>query len=110
MSVQLLQSREVAPPAKSQDPQAVLDVLDNPRCRAVLGCLDHRPLTADELTACTELPKSTLYRYLNRLVDAGMIEESVRMDAAGRHPSEYTRVVSAVTISLDADGFSVAFN
>lgn len=84
MSGQLLRAPHVDLSGDPSDPQSVFRVFVNTRSRDVLSCLNTRSLTADELTARTDLPRSTLYRYHHRLVDGGLVDESVRLDRNGR--------------------------
>lgn len=108
MSEQLVRPHRINSRPTPADPEAVFRVLENPRCRALLSCLDDAALTVGELADCSDLPRSTLYRYLDRLVDASLVEESVRIDASGHYPSQYTRVVSDVSITLDGSGCSIS--
>lgn len=89
----------VTPP----NPAAVLDVLDKPACRTILAALGTTPRTAKELESECDVPLSTIYRCLDELADAALLEETVRMTGCGRHPSQYARRVSEVVVSLDGD-------
>lgn len=89
------------------DPQAVLDALTNPRSRAIVAALGHQPRTVEELTHLVDLPRSTLYRHLGHLTDAGFVRESIRFDPDGRHASQYARTVSDVAIAIDTEGVLV---
>lgn len=90
------------------DPQEVLDILDSRRCRALLGALGEGSFTASELAERLDIPRSTLYRYLNRLVGADLVEESLRLNPNGHHRNEYARRVTDIVVSLsDDDGLSV---
>lgn len=100
-------AREVTTPP---DPATVLDVLDKPACRAILSSLGRTPRTAKELEAESDVPLSTIYRCLDELADAALLEETVRMTGCGRHPSQYARRVSDVVVSLDGeDGVTLTF-
>lgn len=90
------------------DPQQVLDILDSSRCRALLGTLGEGSFTASELAERLDIPRSTLYRYLNRLVEAGFVEESLRLEPRGHHRSEFSRSVTDIVVSLSDDGLTVA--
>ncbi|MFB6171581.1 MAG: helix-turn-helix domain-containing protein [Haloarculaceae archaeon] len=90
------------------DLQQVLDVLDSSRHRALLETLGEGAFTAGELAERLDIPRSTLYRYLRRLVELGLVEESLRLSPTGHHRSEYTRGVTDVVVSLTGeDGFSI---
>lgn len=90
------------------DPREVLDILDAQRYRALLGTLGEGSFTASELAERLDIPRSTLYRYLNRLVGVGLVEESLRLNPNGHPRNEYARRVTDVVVSLsDDDGLSV---
>lgn len=82
------------------DCETVLSALEDPDCRALLEATADRALTAGELTERCDIPRSTTYRKLERLSEAGLLEERVRLSADGKHASEYRRTFDDVTISL----------
>ncbi len=88
----------------SIDGTGALAALDDPDCRAILEAATEEPRTAGELIERCDLPRSTTYRKVDRLVDAGLLEERVRIRRDGAHASEYRRAVEDVVVSIDADG------
>ncbi|RLM56646.1 ArsR family transcriptional regulator [Halobellus sp. Atlit-31R] len=67
-----------------------------------------RPGTACELSKRSGVPLSTVYREASKLVDAGLLEETVRVDVEnGRHASVYERAVDSLTVSVTDDGVDV---
>lgn len=97
--------------AGSVDTEAVLTALEDPDCRALLEAAAEKPLTAGELTDRCEIPRSTTYRKLERLTEAGLLEERVRLSTDGKHASEYRRTFDDVTVSLsEADGITVGLS
>ena len=82
----------------------VLDALSDPDCRAILAATGDRPLTVSELGSACGLPRSTLYRKVETLVEAGLLEERVRMREHGPHPSAYVRRVAAVEVRFTGEG------
>ena len=85
----------------------LLSVLTDEQCRGVLRALEADSLTVTELHDALGVPVSTLYRKVDCLVDAGLIEEHTRFRADGNHKSEYVRTVSAVSLDVDLDEFTV---
>lgn len=81
------------------DPQAVLDVLDDRRSREIIECTE-TPKTVAELSDECDLPISTAYRKVNRLQDAGLLRQTIRFSAAGKHPEQYERAITDISISL----------
>jgi DNA-binding transcriptional ArsR family regulator len=97
--------------AESVDTEAVLAALEDPDCRALLEAAAEEPLTAGELTDRCEIPRSTTYRKLERLTEAGLLEERVRLSTDGKHASEYRLTFDDVTVSLsEADGITVGLS
>ncbi|MFD1685282.1 helix-turn-helix domain-containing protein [Halobellus litoreus] len=67
-----------------------------------------RPGTACELRDRSGIPLSTVYREAHKLVEAGLLEERVRVDAEnGRHASVYERAVESLTVSITDEGVEV---
>ncbi|MDQ2055444.1 MULTISPECIES: winged helix-turn-helix domain-containing protein [Halobellus] len=67
-----------------------------------------RPATACELSDRSGVPLSTVYRETSKLVDAGLLEETVRVDVEnGRHASVYERSIESLTVSVTDDGVDV---
>ncbi len=93
------------------DCETVLTALDDPDCRALLEATAEEALTAAELIERCDVPRSTTYRKLDQLAEAGLLEERVRLSADGKHPSEYRRTFDDVTISLcDSEGMTVGLS
>jgi DNA-binding transcriptional ArsR family regulator len=92
-------------PATTEDEpdlQAVLDALEDPDCRLIVETLAE-PLTASEVSEATEIPLSTTYRKLDRLGEAGMVEERTEIRADGHHTSRYRVDFEAVVLALDSE-------
>jgi len=82
--------------------QDVLDALDDPTCRRILQHLEE-PRSADELVEETDIPRSTVYRKLDLLRDAGLVSEFTEIRRDGGHTSRYECSFGAVRISMDDD-------
>ena len=86
---------------RAVDPETVLAALEDPDCRALLEATADEALTAGELIERCGVPRSTTYRKLDRLTEAGLLEESIRISPDGKHANEYRRTFDDVTISLN---------
>lgn len=86
------------------DPQAVLTAFDDDDCRAILEATADGPLTAPELSEQCDVPLSTVYRKLDLLTDAALLEEGVRLRSGGDHLSEYRQSFENVQVSVAEDG------
>lgn len=82
--------------------QVVLDALDDPDCRQLVGRLEE-PRTARELSEACEMPLSTTYRKLELLSDASLVDERTQIRAGGHHTTQFAVDFTAVRIGLDED-------
>ena len=76
--------------------------LDDPDCREIIKTLDE-PLTAAEITSQCDIPQSTLYRKLEVLTDATLLEESTEIRKDGHHASRYSIAFEEITLFLEED-------
>ncbi|MEF8938045.1 winged helix-turn-helix domain-containing protein [Halobacteriaceae archaeon SHR40] len=81
---------------------SVLDALNDESCRQIVEALSE-PMTAEEISEVTDIPLSTTYRKLDRLTDAGLLEEGVEVRKDGQHVSRYILVFDEVSIGLSDD-------
>jgi len=87
--------------------QDVLKALDDPECRTILR-ETIEPMTANELIDACDIPKSTLYRKLELLSSASLVQEQDSINPGGGRVTHYKRSFEDVTISMDDTGdFSV---
>jgi DNA-binding HxlR family transcriptional regulator len=94
--------------ATTVDVGELLALLGDEYVRDLLGQLSVGSWTATELVAATTASKATVYRRLNRLVDAGFVATRMAFDPDGHHRQVYHLTVSEATLSLDDDGLSAA--
>lgn len=84
--------------------RTLLDLLGDDVCRAILATTTDTARSAREIAAACDVPLSTTYRKVDRLVDAGLLAERTRVRPTGKHPSEFRRAVGEVVVSVDARG------
>jgi len=82
----------------------LLAALDDPDCRSVLEVTGDEPLSAKDIVERCDIPSSTAYRKIERLVDLGLLEEGIRIRSSGKHASEYRRCIDGVELSIGDDG------
>ncbi|MEF8801981.1 MAG: helix-turn-helix domain-containing protein [Halolamina sp.] len=82
----------------------LLAVMDDEDCRAVLEATGSEPLSAKEIAQRCDLASSTAYRKIDRLVDAGLLTEGIRISGTGKHASEYRRSVDRIELSIGDAG------
>mgnify|MGYP006288089959 FL=1 len=111
MSYAVPATREQRPSAQSEEVVSdearisdLLDALDDPDCRAVLEVTGAEPLSAKDIVERCEIPSSTAYRKIEKLVDLGLLREGIRIRSSGKHASEYSRCIEGIELSIDEDG------
>ncbi|MFP8953238.1 helix-turn-helix domain-containing protein [Natrialbaceae archaeon A-arb3/5] len=82
--------------------EEICAALDDPDCREIIRNLEG-PMTASELTSECDIPQSTLYRKLELLTEATLLEESTEIRRDGHHASKYTVAFDEITLGLDED-------
>ncbi|RDI70085.1 winged helix-turn-helix domain-containing protein [Halopelagius longus] len=90
--------------ALAPDPGSVFGVLNDDDCQRMVERMD-RPMTADEICDECELPRSTVYRKLERLVEANLAEKRLHAGEAATYRLTFDRVVLAV--EEEADGLAL---
>lgn len=88
-------------PDQHVDAQAVLAALDDDACLAILEATSDESLTATELSEQCDIPMSTAYRKVEKLTDADLVEERVRINTSGKHATEYRKCFDDVLVSID---------
>lgn len=84
------------------DVDTVLDALHDDDCQVILSQLTE-PRTARELLERCEIPRSTLYRKLDRLADATLVRESTEIRKDGTHANRYELDFESVVVTRDDD-------
>ena len=82
--------------------ERVVGVLDDAACREIIAVLE-APKTVSDIADAADLPLSTTYRKLDRLTEAGLVEETVGV-RQGRHTkSRYVATFDRIGICLDEE-------
>ena len=90
------------PTGSDPDLDAVLDALDDDDCRVIIEQLEE-PMTAAELSDETDIPSSTMYRKLDLLSEAALVDEGTEVRSDGHHASVYVTDFEEVRVSLEDD-------
>lgn len=91
------------------DVSTVLDALDDERCREILSVVGDESLTAAEIHETTDLPRSTTYRKLELLADAGLVAESLDIRRSGHHATRYSRACDNIVVGWNEEGLVANF-
>jgi DNA-binding transcriptional ArsR family regulator len=88
--------------AETPQLQDVLDSLDDPACRSIIEQLDE-PMTASELAEACDIPLSTMYRKLELLSEASLLDERIEINTTSQNTTRYALAFEEVRIGLDDD-------
>ncbi len=90
------------------DSTELLDLLSDEYVRDVLDHLGEAPQAASDLADRLDASRATVYRRLDRLTDAGLVESTVSIDGDGHHRQEFHVAAATATIQFGGDGVSAA--
>ncbi|ERH06231.1 MAG: hypothetical protein J07HN4v3_01842 [Halonotius sp. J07HN4] len=93
----------------SIDTDAVLALLSDTYARQILDTLCDRPTAAPGLVESIAASRATIYRRLNDLEAAGLIEAAVAVDPDGHHRKRYHLVVDELNLRFGDNGIEVAY-
>jgi len=88
------------------DPDDLLELLGDEYTYRVFEAVVEEPRTGRELIEATGASKATVYRRLEELEEAGLVESTMNIASDGNHCKQFHTVVTAIEVSFDADGFS----
>jgi DNA-binding transcriptional ArsR family regulator len=91
-------------PVVDGDVEELLTALEDADCRAVLEATGEEALSAAELGDCCDIPSSTVYRKVEQLTEAGLLEEQLRVRRSGKHTREYRRAVDQLSLTIGSEG------
>lgn len=74
----------------TKSPEDLLELLADSKSRAIIAALAQERRSVSEISDYCDLPLSTSYRRVDTLVENGIIEDTLRINGAGRHEQEYT--------------------
>jgi DNA-binding transcriptional ArsR family regulator len=82
--------------------ETVLGAIHDEDCRAILSELTE-PRTARELLERRDIPRSTLYRKLDRLTEATLVREGTKIREDGSHANRYEIDFDEIIVTRDTD-------
>ncbi|WP_317988550.1 winged helix-turn-helix domain-containing protein [Haloprofundus salilacus] len=71
------------------DLSEILDLFDDDLCRSILIVTSEKPLSANELSEQCDVSPSTIYRRVERLKAASLLQEQTRPRRDGHHETVY---------------------
>jgi predicted transcriptional regulator len=86
----------------------VLDLFGDEYVCDILRALEGDPMPARELAATCDMSRPTVYRRLNRLTDAGLVDSRIAVSPDGHHRKVFRLVVTELHLRIDEDGLTGA--
>ncbi|MFC7042138.1 ArsR/SmtB family transcription factor [Halonotius sp. GCM10025705] len=93
-------SQESPPDDRSVDPEQLLTLLGDEYTRAIIDALGTESLPAREIASRTDISRPTVYRRLDRLETAGVVEPTMTVDPDGHHRQAFEVVIDGLELSL----------
>ena len=98
----------VAAVTDESDAAETLDHLGDEVSRTILAACSVEERSVGELATLCEVSEATIYRRLNRLMSAGLLDERTRINTRSvSGGKEYTTAVSNIDVAFDENGISV---
>lgn len=92
---------------REQKVTELLDVFDDKDCRAVLAATGEGALSTKDIAERCDIPSSTAYRKVDRLVETGLLTDQIRVCGSGSHAREYCCCIEHVDMVLGDDGIEL---
>ena len=96
------------PTPESVDVECFLEVITDKYAREILTALVDRPTAAATLADELGASRPTVYRRLNSLEEAGLIESTVALDPDGHHRKRFHVVVDSANLTFNSSGIEIA--
>lgn len=88
-------------------PSEVFELLADEYVRAILTATTEDRHSAPMLADTLDAAPSTVYDRLDRLLDAGFLDERTELDEGGNHYATYRARLDRLDVRVTADGFAV---
>lgn len=89
-------------------PEALIGLLSDEYARAFLEAIRTEAKSARRLAEECEVSRSTVYRRLDRLQEAGLVVERLECEPNGHHRRTFAAAVETVGVELGDAGFETA--
>jgi DNA-binding transcriptional ArsR family regulator len=93
---------------QSIDPDELLSLLSDDHALEILKLLHDRNLPAREIADELAASRTTVYRRLNRLEEAGLVDTSMAFHSEGHHRQQFRASLDEVVLSFEDGGITVA--
>ena len=89
------------PVSEDTDLSTVVSLLDDEHARSILVATSEEPLSATELSERCDVSVSSIYRRLDRLAAANLVEEQTRPRRDGHHDTVYVSLVGRFELAIE---------
>ena len=84
-----------------------LELLSDDCAREILAVVAEEPTPARRISERLDVSRTTVYRRLDRLEEAGLLDAQLAYDPDGHHCKEFRLAVDQLAVTVDAEGVSV---
>lgn len=89
------------------DDAAVVDFISDDYTRTILAQTREEPKSVEALSDACGADPSTIYRRVQRLQEADLLEDRQQLDPGGHHYKVYAARLREIRIRLEEDGFDI---
>jgi predicted transcriptional regulator len=89
------------------DTEELLGLLSNDYARAIMAEISDEALPAREIARRLDISRATVYRRLDWLEEAGVLESTMSCEPSGNHRQQFRVTVDRLALSLESNGISV---
>ncbi len=89
------------PVSEDTDLSTVVGLLDDEHARSILVATSEEPLSATELSERCDVSVSSIYRRLDRLAEAGLLDEQTRPRRDGHHETVYVSLLGRFELTIE---------
>lgn len=92
------------------EPETLLELLGDEYTYRVFQAVVERPRTGSELIEAADVSKATVYRRLDRLEEAGLVESTMRIATDGNHCKQFHATARSLEVTFDESGFDASIH
>lgn len=85
----------------------LLELLGDEYTHRVLEAVVEKPRTGREIIDAADVSKATVYRRLEKLEEANLVDSRMNLDEDGHHCKQFQATVESIRVGFDDDGFTV---
>ncbi|WP_254839310.1 ArsR/SmtB family transcription factor [Natronomonas marina] len=89
------------------DEEVVVEVIGDDYSRRILTLTREEPRSVEVLSEACGADPSTIYRRIERLQEAGLLEDRQELDPGGHHYKVYAATLREVTLRFEEEGLEV---